>query len=128
MPTPRILAFRAFPLSLKLATTVLLLVVIPLLLVAYINAVEVESQSVLRETQSLQRRSAAAARRLEERVGRLRAYVELVATNPTILAAVQGLAAAPDSPPPSPADPAANRYLVTFSTPGDPPSQVPGAA
>lgn len=106
MPNPRLLSLRAFPLSLKLATTVLLLVVIPLLLVAYINAVEVESQSVHRETQSLQRRSAAAARRLEERVGRLRAYVELVATNPTILAAVVGLDAAPDSPSASSADPA----------------------
>jgi signal transduction histidine kinase len=84
---------RTWPLSLKLATTVLLLVVIPLLLVAWVNAVEVESQSVVRETQSLQRRSVAAARRLEERVGRLRAYVELVATNPTILAAVEELAA-----------------------------------
>lgn len=103
MPTPPPPP-RPWPLSLKLATTVLLLVVIPLLLVAWINAVEVESQSVLRETHSLQRRSAAAARRLEERVGRLRAYVELVATNPTILAAVQDLAAStPTTPPPSPA-------------------------
>lgn len=99
---------RPWPLSLKLATTVLLLVVIPLLLVAWVNAVEVESQSVLRETQSLQRRSAAAARRLEERVGRLRAYVELVATNPTILAAVEDLAAstaaAHPTTPPTPAE------------------------
>lgn len=92
----RLLALRDWPLSLKLATTVLLLVVIPLLVVAYVNAVEVESQSVNRETQSLQRRSAAAARRLEERVGRLRAYVELVATNPTIVAAVRDLVTAQD--------------------------------
>jgi signal transduction histidine kinase len=92
VPRPRLLSLRDWPLSLKLATTVLLLVVIPLLLVAWINAREVESQSVSRETQSLQRRSDAAARRLEERVGRLRAYVELVANNPTILAAVQDLA------------------------------------
>lgn len=105
VPRPRLLPVRDWPLSLKLATTVLLLAVIPLLLVAWINANAVESQSVLRETTSLQRRSASAARRLEERVGRLRAYVELVATNPTILAAVPdirsggvgpGLGRAPD--------------------------------
>jgi len=102
VPTPSPHPPRSFPLSLKLATTVLLLVVIPLLLVAYLNAREVESQSVHRETQSLQRRSAAAAHRLEERVGRLRAYVELVANNPTILAAVEDLAV---TAPPSPTDP-----------------------
>lgn len=90
---------RPWPLSLKLAATVLVLVVIPLLLVAWVNAVEVESQSVLRETQSLQRRAAAAARRLEERVGRLRAYVELVATNPTIVATARDLAASSAPPP-----------------------------
>jgi signal transduction histidine kinase len=104
VPRSRLLSLRHWPLSLKLATTVLLLAVIPLLLVAWINARAVEEQSLVRETQSLQRRSAAAARRLEERVGRLRAYVELVATNPTILAAVQDLAqpvrpAAPGSAP-----------------------------
>ncbi|MCA9654437.1 MAG: sensor histidine kinase [Myxococcales bacterium] len=86
--------------SLKLAATVLVLAVIPLLLVALVNAHDVESQSVSRETQSLQRRSAAAARRLEERVGRLRAYVELVANNPTILAAM-GDAPRPGDPAPA---------------------------
>ena len=44
MPTSSPLSLRDWPLSLKLATTVLLLVVIPLLLVAWINAREVESQ------------------------------------------------------------------------------------
>ncbi|MCX4244488.1 ATP-binding protein [Paraliomyxa miuraensis] len=92
---PRLRPIRDWPLSLKLATTVLLLAVIPTLLAAYLNAREVESQSFVRETQSLQRSSAAAARRLEERVGRLRAYVELVAQNPTILAAVPDLSDAP---------------------------------
>ncbi len=95
MPRPRLLPVRDWPLSLKLATTVLLLAVIPLLLVAWINAGAVESQSLLRETTSLQRRSAAAARRVEERVSRLRAYVELVAANPTILAAIPDLGADP---------------------------------
>ena len=95
MPRARLLPLRHWPLSLKLATAVLLLAVIPTLLVAYVNAVEVESQSLSRETRSLQRRSAAAARRLEERVGRLRAYVELVAQNPTIHAAVPDLPPAP---------------------------------
>lgn len=93
---PRLSPPRDWPLSLKLAAAVLLLAVIPSLLVAYVNAREVESQSITRETQSLQRRSAAAARRLEERVGRLRAYVELVAQNPTILAAVPDLPHAPE--------------------------------
>ncbi|MEX1366604.1 MAG: ATP-binding protein [Nannocystaceae bacterium] len=84
----RLLSVRSWPLSLKLATTVLVIAVIPLLIVALVNARDVESQSLTRETHSLQRRSAAAARRLEERVGRLRAYVELVAQNPTILASM----------------------------------------
>ncbi|MEM7154979.1 MAG: sensor histidine kinase [Myxococcota bacterium] len=88
MPRRRLSSVRDWPLSLKLATTVLVLAVIPLLVVALVNARAVESQSFSRETHNLQRRSAAAARRLEERVGRLRAYVELVATNPTILAAM----------------------------------------
>ena len=88
MPRRRLSSVRDWPLSLKLATTVLVLAVIPLLLVALVNAQAVESQSFVRETHNLERRSAAAARRLEERVGRLRAYVELVATNPTIVAAM----------------------------------------
>ena len=67
MPRRRLLPVRDWPLSLKLATTVLVLAVIPLLLMAWINAHEVESQSIVRETQSLQRRAAAAARRLEQR-------------------------------------------------------------
>lgn len=89
MPRRRLLPVRDWPLSLKLATTVLVLAVIPLLLVAWFNARAVESQSLLRETHSLQRRAAAAARRLEERVGRLRASVELVTHNPTIIAAMR---------------------------------------
>lgn len=88
MPRRRLLPVRDWPLSLKLAATVLVLAVVPLLVVALINAHAVESQSLSRETHSLQRRSADAARRLEERVGRLRAYVELVAENPTIVAAM----------------------------------------
>ncbi len=67
----------------------LVLAVIPLLLVAWVNATAVESASLSRETHNLELRAAAAARRLEERVGRLRAYVELVATNPTILDAMR---------------------------------------
>ncbi|MCA9706333.1 MAG: hypothetical protein KDK70_10835 [Myxococcales bacterium] len=97
MPARRLLPVRDWPLSLKLAVTVLALAVIPLLLVAWINAREVESQSLLRETQALQRSAAAAARRLEERVGRLRAYVELIANNPTIVAAVGDGAATSDA-------------------------------
>ncbi|MEM9462777.1 MAG: ATP-binding protein [Myxococcota bacterium] len=85
----RLLPVRDWPLSLKLATTVLLVAVIPLLLVALVNEQQVASHSHSRETQSLERRAAAAARRLEERVGRLRAYAELVAENPTIVAAVR---------------------------------------
>jgi signal transduction histidine kinase len=104
VPASRPRPLRDWPLSLKLATTVLLLAVIPLLLVAWINATAVEEQSLLRETTSLQRRSAAAARRLEERVGRLRAYVELVAANPTIIAAI---ADNPPTPTPLGADPSA---------------------
>ncbi len=89
MPRRRLLPVRDWPLSLKFATTVLVLAVIPLLLVAWVNARAVESQSLVRETGSLQRRAAAAARRLEERVGRLRASVELVAQNPTIVTAMR---------------------------------------
>lgn len=101
----RLLPVRDWPLSLKLATTVLVLAVVPLLVVALVNATAVESQSVVRETHNLERRSAAAARRLEERVGRLRAYVELVAENPTIVGAMG------DAPGPEPTLPeAANAW------------------
>ncbi|MCH9683948.1 MAG: HAMP domain-containing protein [Deltaproteobacteria bacterium] len=102
MPRWRLHPLRNWPLSIKLATTVLVIAVIPLLLVAWINATAVESLSLSRETHNLERRAAAAARRLEERVGRLRAYVELMAENPTILRAMRDAPSALAAPDPSP--------------------------
>lgn len=64
------------------------LVLAPIAVVVWINARDVERQSLQRETVALEHRAAEAARRLEERVGRLRAYVEHVATNPSIVSAV----------------------------------------
>lgn len=85
---PRLLTLRDWPLSVKLASAVLALAVIPLLIVALVDTQLLEAHAIERETANLERRAAAAARRLAERVGRLRAYGELVAQNPTLVAAV----------------------------------------
>jgi signal transduction histidine kinase len=85
----RLRPIRHWPLAIKLASAVFVLALIPQLVVALVNAEEVRSQLELREREGLQRRAVEAARRLEERVGRLRAYSELLATNPIILDAVE---------------------------------------
>jgi signal transduction histidine kinase len=75
-------------LATKLASVTFVLALVPLVLVALVNAREVESQSVARERDALERRAASAARRVEERVARLRAYVEVLTTNPALAQAV----------------------------------------
>lgn len=79
---------RHWRLPSQLVFVLVFLVLAPIAVVVWINAREVERQSLQRETVALEHRAAEAARRLEERVGRLRAYVEHVATNPAILSAV----------------------------------------
>jgi signal transduction histidine kinase len=91
----RLRPIRHWPLAIKLASAVFVLALIPQLVVALVNAEEVRSQLELREREGLQRRAVEAARRLEERVGRLRAYSELLATNPIIIDAVEDRVARP---------------------------------
>ena len=79
---------RRWRLPSQLVFVLVFLVLAPIAVVVWINARDVERQSLQRETVALEHRAAEAARRLEERVGRLRAYVEHVATNPEILSAV----------------------------------------
>lgn len=79
---------RHWRLPSQLVFVLVFLVLAPIAVVVWINARDVERQSLQRETVALEHRAAEAARRLEERVGRLRAYVEHVATNPAILSAV----------------------------------------
>ncbi|MBL4687393.1 MAG: PDC sensor domain-containing protein, partial [Nannocystaceae bacterium] len=81
---------RRWPLTTQLALVLLLVVLTPIAAVVWINARDVERESFNRETIALENRAAEAARRLEERVGRLRAYVEHIATNPAIVTAVVG--------------------------------------
>ncbi|MEM6994004.1 MAG: ATP-binding protein [Myxococcota bacterium] len=81
---------RRWPLTTQLTLALIFGVLAPIAAVVWINARDVERQSLTRETVALEHRAAEAARRLEERVGRLRAYVEHVATNPSILRAVGG--------------------------------------
>jgi signal transduction histidine kinase len=85
---------RIRPLALKLAAAVFVVTLVPLLVVAWVNTREVEAQSALREKIGLQRRAVEGARRLEERVGRLRAYAELLASNPQL---VEAVASSPDT-------------------------------
>ena len=85
----RLRPLRHWPLALKLAAAVFVLALVPQILVALVNAEEVRTQLEAREREGLQRRGVEAARRLEERVGRLRAYSDLLATNPLILEAVE---------------------------------------
>lgn len=85
----RLRPLRHWPLALKLAAAVFVLALVPQLLVALVNADEVHDQLESRERERLQHRAMEAARRLEERVGRLRAYSELLATNPLIVDAMQ---------------------------------------
>lgn len=79
---------RRRPLATQLLLGLLIGVLAPIAAVVWVNARDVQRQSLQRETVALQYRAAEAARRVEERVGRLRAYVEHVATNPSIRAAV----------------------------------------
>lgn len=83
-------ALRRWPLATLLMLGLVLLVLVPIAAVVWVNARDVERQSLERETIALEHRAAEAARRVEERVGRLRAYVEHVATNPAIVTAVSG--------------------------------------
>lgn len=78
----------------KLASVTFVLALVPLVLVALVNAREVESQSVARERDALERRAASGAQRLEERVARLRAYVEVLTSNPALAEAVSDRAPA----------------------------------
>lgn len=88
---------RHWPIAVKLALSLILVAFVPLAVVAVFNAQALEHQTHERETLALEHRAAEAARRVEERVGRLRAYVEHVATNPSILAAVRDQPDAPAS-------------------------------
>jgi signal transduction histidine kinase len=85
----RLRRIRHWPLALKLASAVFVLALVPQLVVAVINAEEVHAQLEQREREGLQRRAVEAARRLEERLGRLRAYTELLATNPLVIEATR---------------------------------------
>jgi signal transduction histidine kinase len=80
----RLLTPKNWPLATKLASVMFVLALIPLVVVALVNARDVETQVELRERDALERRATAAGRRLEERVARLRAYVELLASNPAL--------------------------------------------
>ena len=79
---------KNWPLAAKLASVMFVLAVVPLVVVALFNARDVEAEAETREREALQQRAAAAGRRLEERVARLRTYVELVASNPALSAAM----------------------------------------
>lgn len=87
MPAER--KVRRWPLVTQLTLALVFLVLVPIAAVVWINARDVERQSLSRATVALEHRTAEAASRVEERVGRLRGYVEQVATNPAILAAVR---------------------------------------
>lgn len=87
---------KNWPLAAKLASVMFVLAVVPLVVVALFNARDVGAQAEKREQQALQRRAATAGRRLEERVARLRTYVELVASNPALSAAMADRAPAAD--------------------------------
>ncbi len=79
---------KNWPLAAKLASVMFVLAVVPLVIVALFNARDVGAEAETRERDALQQRAAAAGRRLEERVARLRTYVELVASNPALSAAM----------------------------------------
>lgn len=88
MPTSRSFSPKDWPLATKLASIMFVLALVPLVVVALVNARDVESHSLARERDALERRAAAGARRLEERVARLRAYVEVLASNPALASSV----------------------------------------
>jgi signal transduction histidine kinase len=84
VPSSRLFQPHRWPLATKLAAVVFVLAIVPMVVVALFNAQDVEAQAELRERDALERRAAAASRRLPERVGRLRAYVDLLASNPAL--------------------------------------------